>query len=147
MEDINFRSTKIRTFDQALVTVPNSTLAQEAVTNWSKMGKRQISFNLKIGFKTTRDQLENCVKSIRSMLENHPDVHKETIFINFDGFGDRGFELFFYFFTITTVWGEFLEVKEDINFRIMEIIEKEGIRYVLPSRSIYFEKPVHRDNS
>src|SRR5699024_6731493 len=47
VEDISFRSTKVRTFDQALVVVPNATLANEAITNWSKMGKRRISLDRK----------------------------------------------------------------------------------------------------
>lgn len=139
VEDINFRSTKIRTFAQAVVTVPNATLANEPVTNYTRMGKRRISFNLGITYGTPRDKLQNCVHEIQNMLENHPDIHKETIFVRFDSFGASSLDIFLYFFTETTVWAEFLRVKEDINFKIMDILEREGVSVAFPSTSVYFE--------
>lgn len=142
VEDINFRSTKVRTFAQALVTVPNSTLANESITNWSKMGKRRITFHLGVTYTTPRDKLEKCVREIRTMLENHPEIHKETIFVRFDNFGESSLDIFLYFFTVTTVWEEYLRVKEDVNFKIMEILEREGVSAAFPSRSIYFETPL-----
>lgn len=145
VEDLTFRSTKIRTFAQALVTVPNSVMAKEPITNWSRMGKRQITFNLGVTYSTPREKLERCLAEIRNMLRQHPDIHKETIFVNFDHFGDNGLQIFLYFFTVTTNWGEFLRVKEDVNFRIMDILAREGVEVAYPSTSIYIEKgPEHR---
>lgn len=139
VEDINFRSTKVRTFAHALVTVPNSTLANQAITNWSKMGKRRISFNLGVTYTTPKNKLEACVKKIESMLKTHQDIHPDTIFVHFDSFNNSSLDIFIYCFTNTTVWGEFLQVKEDVNFKIMEILEQEGVSVAFPSRSIYFE--------
>lgn len=141
VEDINFRSTRIRTFAHALVTVPNATLVKEPITNWTRMGKRRISFHLGVTYSTTREQMQNCVKNIQEMLENHPGIHKETIFVRFDNFNDSSLDIFIYCFTITTRWGEFLEVKEDVNLKIMEILENEGVSVAFPSRSLYIEKP------
>ncbi|MGI6113430.1 MAG: mechanosensitive ion channel family protein [Mahellales bacterium] len=142
VEDINFRSTKIRTFAHALVTMPNSTLANEPITNWSRMGKRRITFKLKIQYSTPRDKLERCIQAIRAMLWEHPDIHKDTIFVTLEGFENYSLEIFLYFFTITTNWGEFLEVKQDINFKIMKILEDEQVSMAFPPRSIYFETPL-----
>lgn len=137
VEDINFRSTKIRTFADALVTVPNSTLAKEPITNWSRMGRRRITFRLTVPFDTPQEKLERCVTAIGEMLEEHPEIHKQTIFSRFDSIGNYGYEIFLYFFTKTTVWAEFLRVKEDVNFRIVEILEREGVTVALPSTSVY----------
>ncbi|WP_368731567.1 mechanosensitive ion channel family protein [Calderihabitans maritimus] len=142
VEDINFRSTKIRTFAQALVTVPNATLANEPITNWSRMGKRRITFKLGVTYNTSKDKLEKCVNEIKNMLENHPEIHKETIFVRFDSFGESSLDIFLYFFTKTTNWGEYLRVKEDVNFKIMEILEREGVSVAFPSTSVYFETPL-----
>lgn len=139
VEDINFRSTKVRTFAHALVTVPNSTLANQPITNWTKMGKRRISFNLGVTYSTPRHKLETCVKRVESMLKNHSEIHPETIFVHFDSFNDSSLDIFIYCFTNTTVWGEFLRVKEDVNFKIMDILEQEGVSVAFPSRSIYIE--------
>ncbi|MCM3588715.1 mechanosensitive ion channel family protein [Mesobacillus maritimus] len=137
VEDITFRSTSVRTFAQALVTVPNSTLANENITNWSKMGKRQISFQLRIAYNTPREKLEGIVKQIRNILNQHDEVHPETIFATFDKYSDNGYEIFLYFFTKTTVWAEFLRIKEEINFEILKIIENEGVEIAIPARKLY----------
>ena len=142
VEDISFRSTRIRTFAQAVVIVPNSILANESITNWSKMGKRRITFQLGVTYSTPRDKLERCISEIRTMLENHTEINKETIYVMFDEFAENSLDIFLYFFTVTTVWEEFLRVKEDVNFKIMEILEKEGVSVAFPSRSIYLKNPV-----
>jgi len=146
--DITFRSTKIRTFAQAVTTVPNSTLANEAITNWSRMGKRRINFNLRVPYDTSSEKLEKAITRIKDMLKNHPEIHQETIFVNLDKFGDSGLEIFLYFFTKTTIWGEFLMVKEDVNFKILSILEEEGITIALPATSIHFKDNIsfHKTN-
>ena len=146
VEDITFRSTRIRGFAHALITVPNARLADEPITNWTRMGKRRISFHLGVTYSTPVTKLKKCVRLIRELLENHPGVHKETIFVRFDNFNDSSLDIFIYFFTITTNWGEFLEVKEEINFTIMEILESEGVTVAFPSRSLYLETPLQLSN-
>lgn len=137
VEDINFRSTKIRTFADALMTVPNSKLANETITNWSRMKKRRITFNLRVTYDTPKDKLEKVIARIEQLLQNHAAIHPETIFVTFDKYNDSSLDIFLYFFTKTTVWKEFLKVKEDINFRIMEILEEEGVSVAFPSRTVY----------
>lgn len=140
VEDISFRSTKVRTFAQAVVTVPNSTLSNEPITNWSKMGKRRITFHLGLTYSTPKEKLEACVQKITAMLSSHSEIDQETILVRFDEFRESSLDIFLYFFTKTTVWGQFLAVKEDVNFKIMEILEEEGVSVAFPSRSIYFQK-------
>ncbi|MDQ0272636.1 mechanosensitive ion channel family protein [Cytobacillus purgationiresistens] len=139
VEDISFRSTKVRTFAQAVVTVPNATLANESITNWSQMGKRQISFNLTISRDTPKAKLVKIVHRIEDIVKNNPDIHPETVFVKFDSFKDNGYEVFLYFFTNTTVWGDFLTIKESINFSIMEILEQEEVLMGLESTRLYMD--------
>ncbi|RPF53409.1 mechanosensitive ion channel family protein [Aquisalibacillus elongatus] len=139
VEDISFRSTVVRTFAQALVTVPNATLSNEAITNWSKMGKRQITFNLGVEYSTPKEKLETVVERIRGLLQNHDEIHQETIFVTFDQYNDSSLNIFLYFFTKTTDWGEYLKAKQDINFKIMDILEEEGVSVAFPSRTVYMD--------
>ncbi len=139
VESISFRSTGIRTFEQSLVTVPNSVLATQAVTNYSRMGKRKISFSLGLPYQTSKKQIETIVHKIRQMLRGHPAIHPETILVNFDSFGESGLNIFLYFFTKTTIWADYLLVKEEINLNIIEILEEEGVEVHLPSRKLYLQ--------
>ena len=140
VEDITFRSTKIRTFAQALVTVPNARLANENITNWSKMGKRQITFHLGVTYDTPSERLETCINRIEKMLREHDDIHPETIFVSFDEFNHSSLDIFLYFFTNTTTWGDFLKVKQDANFKIMRILEEEQVSFAFPTQTLHLEK-------
>jgi len=146
IEEITFRSTKVRTFSQALVTVPNSTLANEPITNWSKMGKRQITFNILINYETPEEKLKKVIEGIKHLLTEHPGVHQETIFVTFDEYNENGLKIFFYFFTKTTNWEEYLNIKEEINYSIMEILERENVSLALPGRKLYIESQQSYDN-
>lgn len=139
IESIGIRSTRVRTFAQALVSVPNAVIANSAITNWSKMGKRRIKMRLGLTYSTNTNQMENILKELRAMLQNHPDVHKDSIMVHFDEFQDSSLSLFCYFFTNTTVWAEYLSVREDINLKMMKIVEQNGAGFAFPSQSIYVE--------
>lgn len=139
VEDITFRSTKVRTSTQALVTVPNATLANESIMNLSKMEKRQITFNLQVPHDTSKEKLKTVVKQIESYLKDHPEIHQETILVSFDQYKENGLDIFLYFFTNTTNWEEFLKIKEEINFEIMDILEREEVEIALPSRKLYLD--------
>ncbi|MFK5882561.1 MAG: mechanosensitive ion channel family protein, partial [Sulfurospirillum sp.] len=139
VEGIGIRSTRVRAFTQSLISVPNATIANSPITNWSKMGKRRIKTRLGLTYGTTKEQMKNILEDIKSMLKNHPEIHKDTIMIRFDEFGDSALSVFCYFFTTTTNWVKFLEVREDVNFKIMEIVEKNGASFAFPSQSIYIE--------
>ncbi|WP_291637481.1 mechanosensitive ion channel family protein [Clostridium sp.] len=139
IEEITFRITKIRTFDQALIIVPNSKLTSEPVTNFSRRGKRRIYFNLGVVYGTSKEKLESCVTNIRNMIENHPDVNKEGSYVRFDKFNDSSLDIFIYFFVNTTELAEYLKIKESINFSIMDIMQQEGVSIAFPSTSVYVE--------
>lgn len=146
VEDISFRSTKIRTFGKALVTVPNSILANEAIKNWTRRGLRKIDFTLGVTYDTPKEKIQNCVRKIKDMLIQHPQIDNERIIVNFDKFNDSSLDIFLYFFTYQTEWNKYLDVKEDINYRIMDILEGEGVSVAFPSTSLYFETPVKNEN-
>ncbi len=139
VEGIGIRSTRIRAFTQALISVPNAVIANSPITNWSKMGKRRIKTRLGLTYGTTKEQLQKILEDLKNMLQNHPEIHKDTIMIRFDEFGDSSLSIFCYFFTTTTSWVKFLEVREDVNFKIMDIVEKNGASFAFPSQSIYIE--------
>ena len=139
VEDINLRSTKIRTFANAVVIVPNADLTTDPITNWSRMKKRRITFSLGVTYSTPKEKIEIVMERIRELLKNHPEIHKQTIFVRLDKFSESSIDIFLYFFTKTTNWEKFLEVKEDINLNIIEIMNKENVSFAFPSRSIYLE--------
>ena len=139
IEFIGIRSTKVRTFAQAQVTVPNATLANSAILNWSRMGKRRIKMNVGLTYDTKGEVVEKIVEDIKDMLKNHPDIHQDTIHVYFSAFADSSLNIFCYYFTKTTVWGEFMRVRENTYLEIMKIVEKNGSSFAYPTQTLHIE--------
>lgn len=139
IEEIGMRSTKVRTFAQALVVVPNGNLADSAILNWSRMGKRRIKMNLGLTYSTSSTQLQKILQEIRELLKNDDDVHQQTIHIYFSEFADSSLNVFCYFFTRTTNWGEYMKVRERLYIEIMKIVEQNNASFAFPSHSLYIE--------
>ena len=140
VEDIGMRTTKIRTFYKSLVVVPNQIVANSNIENFSRREHRRILARIGLTYDTTNKQMEQIIKEIKELLLSHPGIDKnETMLVNFDNFGDSAKEIFLYIFTNTAVWQEYLNIKEDIFYKIEEIVNKNGSSFAFPSQSIYVE--------
>ena len=143
VEDIGMRTTKIRAFDKRLIIVPNSIIANSSVENFSRRNKRRVVMRIGLVYNTSIETIKKVVEEIRKMLYNHPEIAKdESLLIYFDEYEDSSLSIFCYFFTNTAEWKEYLRIKEDINLKIKEIIEKYPTDFAFPSNSIYFETPL-----
>jgi MscS family membrane protein len=143
VEEIGFRATKVRQFDKALVTIPNSKLANEALINYSRMTNRRIHWMIGVEYRSTKDQVRNIIQAISTYIyecgdfETNPEYTKTFIFL--DSFGNSSIDIKLYCFTKTIVWGEWLEAKERLAYKIKEIVEGEKASFAFPSSSIYVE--------
>ncbi|ABS62506.1 MscS Mechanosensitive ion channel [Parvibaculum lavamentivorans DS-1] len=142
VEKIGFRSTHVRRFDKAPVYVPNQHLSDNAVTNFSAMTYRRISWLIGVEYRTTHEQLRQIRDDIEAYLraaEDFAQPPSAPLFVRIDSFGPSSIDILVYCFTKTTVWGEWLEVKEALAHRIKQIVEGAGAGFALPSQSIYVE--------
>lgn len=157
VEQIGFRTTLVRRFDQAPVYVPNAHLSDNAVTNFSEMTHRRIKWLIGIEYSATRDQLQKIRDDIEAHISNNEDFAKPddvATFVRIDRFSDSSIDILLYCFTVTTDWGEWLEIKESLVLTIKDIVESAGTGFAFPSRSLYVESlpdapevfPLHKDN-
>jgi len=140
VEDIGMRTTKIRTFSKSLVVVPNQIVANSNIENFSRRNIRRIKMRVGLTYDTTNEQIVNIATDIKSMLKSHKGIAQdETMLVNFDNLADSAKEIFVYTFTNTANWQEYLDIKEDINYKISKIVAKYGSSFAFPSQSIYVE--------
>lgn len=140
VEEIGLRATRIRTFDKSLVTIPNQNLTNSDIENWTRRELRRVRTYIGVVYSTKRDQMEKILQDIRKMLEEHPMVSKdEKIIVNFEEFGESSLQILIQFYINTNEYDKYLSVREEINLKIMEIVEKNGSSFAFPSRSIYLE--------
>ena len=119
------------------MTIPNSTLANEPITNWSEMGKRRVSFTIGLSYSTSQEKVETCARKIEKLLRAHEDVDQDLIMVRFNELNDSSLDIFVYFFTKTIAWTEWFRIKEHVNFEIMKILEEENVSIAFPTRRIY----------
>ena len=140
VEDVGMRTTKIRSFQKSLITVPNSIVANSPIENFSRRGIRRIKMHIGLTYATNSEQIIQIIQDIKSMLQAHEGISQsDSLMVNFDTFGDSSLNIFIYTFTKTANWAKYLEIREDIHLKIMEIVEKNGSGFAFPSQSIYVE--------
>jgi len=137
VEQIGWRRTVVRTFDQRPLYVPNSIFNSISVENPSRMHNRRIRETIGVRYGDFA-RLPDILAEVRHFLENDPEIDQaRTLMVNFDQFGASSLDFFVYTFTRTTVWTEFHQVKERVLLTIGEIIEKHGAEIAFPTRTLH----------
>ncbi|HKJ09945.1 MAG TPA: mechanosensitive ion channel family protein [Gammaproteobacteria bacterium] len=137
VEHIGWRLTRIRTFDKRPVYVPNSTFMSIAVENPSRMSHRRIYETVGLRYDDA-GRVEAIVADVKDLLMSHPDIDQaQTLMVNFNAFGPSSLDFFVYCFTRTTVWTEYHEVKQDVLFKIQNIIARHGAEIAFPTSTVH----------
>lgn len=163
--EIGLRVTTLRTFDNALIAIPNGTIANSDVKNWNKrtLGRR-IKMSVGLKYDSKAKNIRSAIDEIREMLKTHPGIAtdktsyennrqkstklvsqedslgvKRTLLVYLDELSDSSINILVYCFTKTTDWAQWLETKEDVIYKIMDILEKHDLQFAYPSMSLYHE--------
>lgn len=140
VEDLNFRSVKIRTTEQAIVTVPNSLVASAPVENYSRMGKRRVEFTLTAAYGSEPDRIHACAARIRDLLAGCEDVENDTFSAALSGIGGSGPCLSVYYHTKTADYAEYLRVREKIYYEILRVLQEESVSLANPAAAVLIKK-------
>lgn len=158
--EIGLRSTTIRTFDNALITIPNSLVSVSSVMNWNRRAVgRRIKMHVGVTYECDMDDLKQAIEDIRAMLREHPDIAnpkhkrpgskkryfkftsqedthgiKSTQLVFMDRYNDFSIDILIYCFARTVQWAEWLAVKEDVLFKIAEILKKNNLEFAYPTQ-------------
>ena len=138
VEHIGWRLTRIRTFDQRPLYVPNSLFTTVVLENPSRMFNRRINEKIGIRYDDWR-KMPDIVAEVRQMLIDHEEIETDshTLIVNFDTYADSYIEFFIYTFTKTTDWVRYHEIKQDVLMRIMNIVHDRGAQFAFPTRTLH----------
>lgn len=140
VEDITFRSTRVRTFENSVANIPNAVIANESIINWSRMERRRNKVNLCLDLDTPLEKVEVVQKRIKDMLMQHADVIDDTIMVRFDNIVDNGINLLVCSYTNSVDYASFLKEKEKINFKIMQILKEENVELAYDTKTVFLKK-------
>ncbi len=140
VEQIGMRSTRIRTNDRTVVTIPNGEFSSSKIENFAH--RDRFLFHSKIGlrYETTPDQLRYLLVELRAMLYAHPKVDPNPARVRFVEFGESSLNIEIFAYILGKDVSEFLEVREDIYLRMMDLIEECGTGFAFPSQTLYLAK-------
>lgn len=141
VEEIRWRVTVIRTFDQRPLYVPNAKFTSLSVENPSRMRNRRINETIGLRYADI-DVLPAIIADVTAMLKAHPAIDTgRTLMVNFVEFGASSLDFFIYTFTKTIVWTEYHEIKQDVLLQIAAIIRQHGAEIAFPTRSVELVQP------
>ncbi len=139
IEEVGFRSTKVRTLEKTLITVPNKKMIDAELENQTVRTFYRYKFNIGLVYSTTAEQLRKIMGEIRDVLDENPlVVENPTVF--FSEFGNSALVITIIYLVSTSDYDTYASTKQDINFKIMEIVSANGSDFAFPSTSVYLEK-------
>lgn len=140
VEDITFRSTRIRTFENSVVNIPNAVLANESIINWSRMERRRNKVNLCLELDTPIEKVQKVQDRIKKMLIERDGIIDDTIIVRFDNITDNGINLLICSYTDSVDYASFLHEKEKINFKIMQILKEENVELAYDTKTVFVKE-------
>lgn len=129
VEDIGLRTIRLRTPANTLVSIPNSRFAYVEIENFTSRTMIRFWPKLRLEYNTRPEQLRRVIDDIHAMLLEHEQVHDAPLRVRFTDFDEYAILVSVHSFIKTTDFAEFLEVSEELNFRIMEIVRDAGVRF------------------
>ena len=138
--DITMRSTTLRTLEDSVVTLPNSSVANASIVNLSRIEKRLMEFDIGLLYSTSNELLEKCCSDIKEYLLNDEDIVNEPLRVNFTKLDDSSLNISIYCYSTKPDLSEHLEVYNKVNLNVKRIIEENGASFAYPSTSVYIEK-------
>lgn len=140
VEDIKFRSTNIRTLDNSVLHIPNSEMSISAIINYSEMQRRRYYAKLTIEINTPLEKLKILEERIKGLLMSNEIIIQDTISVSFQTIADNGNEIIVIAYINEVDYNKFLEIKEEINYEILEILKEERIELAYNTQTIYVKK-------
>ena len=119
--------------------MPNSLLSNTPITNFTLREKRRIDFTLGLTYSSTASQIEELVAKLKEYLASNDKLHQDDIRVHFVNYNESSLDVRVTCYARTGSQVEYLNILQEINLKIMGILEEVGVSCAFPSRSIYFE--------
>lgn len=137
VEAIGLRSTRIRTLDRTLISMPNGKLADMRIESFAVRDRLRLACNIGLVYSTTAAQMRAILEGLEAVLRAHPKIWTDAVIVRFSAFGDSSLNIEVMAWFQTTDWGEFLVIRQDVLIQFMEVVEREGSSFAFPTRTLH----------
>jgi MscS family membrane protein len=140
VEEIGIRATRIRTFANSLVYVPNGKLANLNLNNYGLRHYRRFNTKISVTYDTPPELIEEFVKGLRQIVKEHPNTRKDYFEVHLNDFAPSSLDILFYIFFEVPSWSEELKSKHEVMLSVVRLAKEMGVKFAFPSSSIYIEQ-------
>ena len=137
VEAIGLRSTRVRTLDRTLITVPNGDLADQRVESFTARDRIRLACTIGLLYGTTAAQMRDVLERLEATLRAHPKIWPDTVVVRFKGFGASSLDIEVMAWFQTSDWGEFQLIRQDILLEFMEIVESRSGGFAFPTQTLH----------
>ncbi|SHH33079.1 mechanosensitive ion channel family protein [Marivita hallyeonensis] len=137
IEEIGIRSTRIRTLDRTIVTVPNGEFSSLHLENFSRRDQFLLRHTIDLRYETDARQIKAVLSGLRDMLVAHPRLVEDTPRVRFIGYGAYSLDIEMFGYVRARDWNEFLEIQEALLIDVMHIVEGTGTGFAFPTQTVY----------
>lgn len=137
VETVGFRSTRVRTFYNSLVSVPNGNLTDSGIDNMGQRRWRRYKTTLGVGYHTTTDQMQAFVEGIRAIIQANTGMRQDFYMVEFHGFGATSLDVLVYCFIDADDWNEELRTRHVLNLDIMRLAESLQVDFAFPTQTLH----------
>lgn len=139
IEEVGFRSTRIRTFHNSVISIPNGHLADMTIDNLGMRKYRRYKTYLAVTYDTPAENIDLFVEGLKQIVVNHSETRKDYYNIYLHNFANSSLEILFYIFFEVPTWPEELKARHEINLEIISLAEKMKIRFAFNTQTIHVE--------
>jgi len=136
VEDVGFRSTRIRTLDNSLISIPNNAVVNTTIENVTLRAMRRQRFFVQVTYDTPRETLEALAAGIRQLIVDHPLTYKSNVQVRFNNFNDSSLDILVMFYIETDSYATELKERETLLLQIMDLVKELGAEFAFPTRTI-----------
>ncbi|MBR1540737.1 MAG: mechanosensitive ion channel family protein [Clostridia bacterium] len=135
--DISFRSTRIRSMNNSIVTIPNSTITSEYVVNWNKLKSRRFDCILNLEMKDIDpDKIKDIIKELKVVICAKDYVQRDTVYVGFNGISAYSYDIKIFVYVTETNYTKYLKIEEDLNCEFINVLAKEDVRLAYPTQTL-----------
>ena len=139
VEEIGLRSTRIRTFDKTVVSIPNQALANAKVENHELMTRRRVKLTIGVTYDTPPARLRELIAALEQLLRAAPGVDRDRAQVKFTDFAESSLAILIQYYTHVLDYAEYMRIRQEINLGIMDTVSSLGVRFALPARMVTLE--------
>lgn len=139
VEDVGFRTTRVRTFYNSLVTVPNASITNSNVDNYGMREYRRYTTKLGLSYDTPAPKVQAFCEALRAVISGMPGMRRDYYLVEFHGFGDSTLNVLLYCFMICKDWNEELRIRGHLNLEIMNVAKELGVSFAFPTQTLHID--------